>query len=167
MPVAAAGVWQPAYIGIGSNQDDPPARVREAFDALARLPQSQLHARSSLWSSAPFGPVAQDDFCNAVAGLVTLLPVDEFFAALRALESGLGRVPPRERWGPRRIDLDLLAFGAVKLDSPELVLPHAGIVERNFVLYPLAEIAPSLQLPGLGTVAELAARVSTAGIRKL
>jgi 2-amino-4-hydroxy-6-hydroxymethyldihydropteridine diphosphokinase len=168
MPAAALeALWHPAYIGVGSNQDDPPARVREALAALAELPQSQLHARSSLWISKPFGPVAQDDFCNAAAALLTRLPVHEFFAALRALEARLGRTPPRERWGPRRIDLDLLAFAAERIDSAELVLPHPGIVERNFVLYPLAEIAPALQLPGLGTVAELAARVSTAGIRQL
>lgn len=160
-------LWRPAYVGIGSNLDDPPARVREAIAALAELPQSRLLARSSLWHSSPFGPVPQADFCNAVVALLTTLAVREFFTALRALEARLGRTPPRERWGPRRIDLDLLAMAGEQVNRADLVLPHPGIVERNFVLYPLAEIAPDLQLPGLGRVAELAARVSTQGLRRL
>jgi len=159
-------LWRPAYVGIGSNLDDPPARVRAALAALAELPGARLIASSSLWWSAPFGPVVQPDFCNAVAALLTTLEAREFFASLRGLETRLGRTPPRERWGPRRIDLDLLAFAGERSVYPDLVLPHPGIVERNFVLYPLAEIAPDLQLPGLGRVAELAARTSTQGIRR-
>ena len=90
-----------------------------------------------------------------------------FFGALRSLEGALGREPPRVRWGPRRIDLDLLLFDAERLDSPELTLPHPGIVQRNFVLYPLLEVAPELNVPGCGRVAELAARVDAAGIWRL
>ena len=77
------------------------------------------------------------------------------------------REPPRVRWGARRIDLDLLLFDAERLDSPELTLPHPGIVQRNFVLYPLLEVAPGLNVPGRGSVAELAARVDSAGIWRL
>jgi 2-amino-4-hydroxy-6-hydroxymethyldihydropteridine diphosphokinase len=102
-----------------------------------------------------------------VAGLLTQLSAEEFFGALRALESALGRAPPRVRWGARLIDLDLLLFGARQLDSPGLTLPHPGIVQRNFVLYPLQQVAPGLYVPGHGWVNELAARADPAGIWRL
>lgn len=159
--------WYPAYVGVGSNLDDPATQVQRALVALAGLPQSRLLRRSSLYGSKPMGPAAQPDFVNAVAALLTQLEVMEFFAQLRQLERALGRTPPRERWGPRRIDLDLLLFAQLHLDSEQLRLPHPGIVERNFVLYPLAEVAPELPVPGCGLVAELASRVSPAGIWRL
>jgi 2-amino-4-hydroxy-6-hydroxymethyldihydropteridine diphosphokinase len=156
--------WIPAYVGLGSNLDEPRTQIGRALDALAELPGSRLVLRSRLYGSKPFGPVPQPDFVNAVAGLLTTLDADAWFAALRALEPRLGRVPPRERWGPRAIDLDLLLFGSERRDAGELLLPHPGIVERNFVLYPLADIAPDLTIPGRGRVRELAARVSPQGI---
>lgn len=160
-------LWNPAYVGIGSNLDEPAVQVRGALTALAGMTQTRLLRQSSLFGSRPLGPAAQPDFVNAVAGLLTLLPAGAFFSALRALESALGRKPPRVRWGPRRIDLDLLVFGALRLDSAELTLPHPGIVQRNFVLYPLLEVAPELDVPGAGRVAELVARVDSTGIRRL
>jgi 2-amino-4-hydroxy-6-hydroxymethyldihydropteridine diphosphokinase len=156
--------WIPAYVGLGSNLDEPRTQIGRALNALADLPGSRLVLRSRLYGSKPFGPVPQPDFVNAVAGLLTTLDADAFFAALRALEPQLGRVPPRQRWGPRAIDLDLLLFGSERRDAGELLLPHPGIVERNFVLYPLADIAPDLTIPGRGRVRELAARVSPEGI---
>lgn len=160
-------LWHPAYVGLGSNLDDPAAQVRRALAALAEMPATRLVRRSSLYGSKPLGPVAQPDFVNAVAGLLTQLEVADFFARLRELERSLGRAPPRERWGPRRIDLDLLQFAQLRLDSEQLRLPHPGIVERSFVLYPLAEVAPELPVPGCGLVAELVARVSSEGIWRL
>ena len=109
----------------------------------------------------------QQDACNRGFGLLTQLDMAAFFAALRALESALGREPTRVRWGPRRIDLDLLLFDAERLDGAELTLPHPGIVQRNFVLYPLLEVAPELNVPDHGRVAELAARVGAAGMWRL
>jgi 2-amino-4-hydroxy-6-hydroxymethyldihydropteridine diphosphokinase len=159
--------WLPAYIGLGSNLDDPPARVRAALRALGQLPDTLLVCCSSLFGSRPLGPVSQPDFCNAVAGLLTQQPLMVFFRALRALELQLGREPPRERWGPRLIDLDLLAFGSEQHAGAELTVPHPGIVQRNFVLYPLAEIAPDLLIPGLGRVAGLARQVTGEGIWRL
>jgi 2-amino-4-hydroxy-6-hydroxymethyldihydropteridine diphosphokinase len=156
--------WVPAYVGLGSNLDGPRAQVERALVELGRLAGTRLVLRSRLYGSKPFGPVAQPDYVNAVAGLLTTLDADAFFGALRALESRLGRVAPRERWGPRAIDLDLLVFGTEQRATGELVLPHPGIVERNFVLYPLADIAPELTIPGRGRVRELAARVSPEGI---
>ena len=160
-------LWHPAYVGIGSNLDEPAGQVGRALAALADMPQSRLVAQSALFGSRPMGPAEQPDFVNAVAGLLTQMPAAAFFAALRTLERALGREPPRVRWGARRIDLDLLLFGALRLDSPELTLPHPGIVQRNFVLYPLLEVAPGLDVPGCGRVADLAARVDRAGIWRL
>lgn len=156
--------WQPAYVGVGSNLDDPRAQVLHALDRLAMLPESRVVLRSPLYGSKPLGPVTQPDFVNAAVALLTQLDVGRFFAALRELERELGRTPPRERWGPRVIDLDLLAFGREQRVSAELTLPHPGIAQRNFVLYPLADIAAELQLPGVGRVAQLRARVPPAGL---
>ena len=159
--------WQPAYVGVGSNLEDPRAQVLAAFERLKHLPQTRLVSTSSLYRSRPFGPVAQPDFVNAVAGILTQLEPPELLKALHAIESAMGRPGRHERWGPRIIDLDLIAHGRERRKEPELTVPHPGIVERNFVLYPLAEIAPDLVLPGLGRVADLAAAVTTEGIARL
>ena len=154
----------PAYVGIGSNLRDPASQVRGAFAALAALPRTLLVRRSSLYGSRPMGPVAQPDFCNAVAGLLTELDATELFTALRGIERQMGREPAPQRWGPRVIDLDLLVYGEQRRSDAELTLPHPGIAERNFVLRPLADVAPDLQIPGLGRVAELAARQPSEGL---
>src|SRR5580700_4187971 len=109
-------LWRPAYVGIGSNLDDPASQVRRALAALPGLPHTRLVLNSSLYGSKPMGPAAQPDFVNAVAGLLTQLEAPAFFLALRALELALGREPPRVRWGARRIDLDLLLFAAQRLE---------------------------------------------------
>ena len=157
----------PAYVGIGSNLRDPEAQVRAALAALASLPRTPLLRCSSLYGSRPMGPVAQPDFCNAVAALLTELDADALFAALRALERQLGREPSRERWGPRVIDLDLLVYGEERRAGADLTLPHPGLAERNFVLQPLCEIAPDLIVPGLGRVGTLAAQVPTTGLWRM
>jgi 2-amino-4-hydroxy-6-hydroxymethyldihydropteridine diphosphokinase len=126
--------WIPAYVGLGSNLQDPPRQVGTALAALADLPATRLVCRSRLYGSRPLGPVAQADFCNAAAGLLTQLDADALLAALRALETALGREPVRERWGPRVIDLDLLIYGDERRDSAALTLPHPGVPERSFVL---------------------------------
>jgi 2-amino-4-hydroxy-6-hydroxymethyldihydropteridine diphosphokinase len=160
-------VWQPAYIGIGSNLGDPRWQVERALNELTQLPRSCCLMRSRLYSSQPFGPVAQPDYVNAAAGLLTRLSASELLEALRALEAAFGRPAQHERWGPRVLDLDLLAFARERRAQPQLTLPHPGIVERNFVLYPLADIAPDLELPGLGRVTELKGRITSAGLTLL
>jgi 2-amino-4-hydroxy-6-hydroxymethyldihydropteridine diphosphokinase len=160
-------LWHPAYVGVGSNLDRPAWQVRRALERLAGLPESHLLRQSSLYRSRPLGPVAQPDFVNAAAGILTRLEAPALFARLRELELSLGRSAPRERWGPRRIDLDLLVYGALRLEGGELTLPHPGIAARNFVLYPLAEVAPDLEVPGLGRVAALRERVDAGGIWRL
>jgi 2-amino-4-hydroxy-6-hydroxymethyldihydropteridine diphosphokinase len=159
--------WQPAYIGVGSNLEDPRAQVLTALERLGKLPRTRLVLASRLYRSRPFGPVAQPDFVNAVAGILTQLEPPALLKELKAIESSMGRPTRHERWGPRIIDLDLIAHGDERRNEAELTLPHPGIVDRNFVLYPLADISPDLELPGLGRVADLAATVTAEGITLL
>jgi len=155
--------WSPAYVGLGSNVADPQAQVRRALAALGGLPSTRLVAASPLYRTRPFGPVVQDDFINAVAGLLTQLPAPQLLVALQALEAAQGRVRG-ERWGPRTLDLDLLVYGSQRIDLPGLAVPHPGIAERGFVLRPLADIAPGLDVPGVGNVARLLARLPSDGV---
>lgn len=159
--------WRPAYVGLGSNLGDSAARVREAFDRLASLQSSRLVARSSLYRTPPFGPVVQPDFTNAVAGLLTTLEPHVLLDALREIERSMGRTTPRERWGPREIDLDLLVYSSISLADERLTVPHPGLIERAFVLVPLAEIAPALFVPGKARVAELLRRVDSSVIIRM
>ncbi|MGK0674053.1 MAG: 2-amino-4-hydroxy-6-hydroxymethyldihydropteridine diphosphokinase [Halothiobacillaceae bacterium] len=148
-----------AYIGLGSNLNDPVGQVRRALGVIAALPESRLVAASRLYRSPPMGPIDQPEYINAVAALQTELVPYDLLRALQAIEQDFGRVRLR-RWGERVIDLDLLLYDNLHLDSPELILPHPGIGERAFVLCPLAELAPDLVIPGLGPLADLlAARV--------
>lgn len=146
-----------AYVGIGSNLDDPVAQVRRAFAELAELPQSRLLGRSPLYRSAPLGPADQPDYVNAVACLETSLAPYSLLARLQAIERVHRRVRGR-RWGPRTLDLDLLLYGELTQDDPALVLPHPRLHERAFVLYPLADLAPDLVIPGQGELAALRRR---------
>jgi len=159
--------WQPAYVGAGSNLSNPRSQVRAALARLAQLPSTRVPLISALYASRPLGPIAQPDYVNAAAGLLTQLAPQALFEELKAIEAAMGRPAEHERWGPRIIDLDLLAYGRERSVDPQLTLPHPGIVERNFVLYPLAEIAPDLELPGLGRVAELKGRVTSEGLALL
>jgi len=156
--------WTPAYIGLGSNLDDPVDQVRRAFDELAALPGCRLVACSRLYRSDPVGCTDQPRFVNAAAGLLTGSTARELLAALKHIEAGHGRRRDGDRWGPRTLDLDLLAFGRACIEEAGLRVPHPGIASRSFVLQPLAEIAPDLQLPGQGTVARLAAACDTRGL---
>lgn len=152
--------WWPAYIGIGSNLGDPVAAVRGAFELLAGLPETRVLLRSPLYRSAPVGPQDQPHFVNAAAGLLTRLAAADLLRNLQSLEDAAGRERGGERWGPRTLDLDLLAFSTQVIDAPGITVPHPRIAERNFVLLPLSEIAPSLVIPGRGSVSLLAAAVS-------
>lgn len=162
-----AGWLNPAYVALGSNLDDPRAQVERALDALAGIRDSRLVLRSSLYRTRPFGPVEQPDFINATAGLLTPFSPTELLTELQSLEILLGRERPAVRWGPRRIDLDLLVHGTDRRDEPGLTLPHPGIADRAFVLVPLAEIAPDLMVPALGRVRALLARVDRSGVERI
>ena len=159
--------WHPAYVALGSNLSDPARQVENAMDALAGMADTRLVSRSSLWKSQPLGPSDQPDFVNAVAGLLTTAAPQAFLAALKAIERRLGRTLPVVRWGPRVIDLDLLLYGDRQAEEPDLTLPHAGLHQRNFVLYPLAEIAAELWVPGRGRVRTLKRRAAGDGLERL
>lgn len=147
--------WYPAYVGLGSNLGRPRRQLQSALDRLAELRATRLVSCSSYYRSAPFGGVEQPDFVNAVAALLTQIGPGELLRTLLAIEQQHGRTRDGVRWGPRTLDLDLLAHGSSRIEEPGLTLPHPGIAERNFVLLPLQEIAPELVLPGLGRVASL------------
>jgi 2-amino-4-hydroxy-6-hydroxymethyldihydropteridine diphosphokinase len=159
--------WRPAYIGVGSNVDGPRAQVLKAIEALRALPETKVVLVSPLYETKPFGPVKQPDFVNAVVGALTQLEARALLDALKRIEVSFGRPAVHEKWGPRVLDLDLLVLGRERLAEGNLTVPHPGIPERNFVLYPLADIAPDLDVPGLGKVAGLKARVASDGVRRL
>lgn len=144
-----------AYIGLGSNLEQPERQILNALDRLEALVETRLLRYSSLYRSAAYGPVEQPEFVNAVAAIATRLAPLALLECLKGIEREQGRSPEGERWGPRIIDLDLLVFGDGTVDEPNLKVPHPGIAERNFVLLPLREIAPHLVIPGLGPVADL------------
>ncbi|MEL7449389.1 MAG: 2-amino-4-hydroxy-6-hydroxymethyldihydropteridine diphosphokinase [Pseudomonadota bacterium] len=160
-------VWWPAYVGIGSNLDEPLTQVVRAFRWLGELPECQLRLRSSCYASPPMGPADQPDYVNAVAGVLTQLGPEALLGRLQQLEARAGRVRDGERWGPRVLDLDLLVFAGRQASTDTLVLPHPGIAERPFVTLPLAEIAPTLTIPGLGSAASLAYRHAGLEIRRI
>ena len=138
-----------AYIGIGSNLEDPRAQVLRAFDELAHLPDTRVTARSSLYRTAPVGHAAQPDFINAVAALDTQLPAETLLRELQSLEARHHRKRSFPN-APRTLDLDLLLYGDAQIDKPGLSVPHPRMHERAFVLQPLVEIAPQVQIPQRG-----------------
>ncbi len=154
-----------AYIGLGSNLDDPQRRIEHALEALDRLPLTRRLARSPLYASQPVGPQDQPDFVNAVACLATRLSPLALLDQLQALEQSHRRRRQRH-WGPRTLDLDLLLFDDRRLDLPRLRVPHPAMAERAFVLVPLSDIAPRLTLGGT-PVDQLAARLEHTGLRRL
>ena len=160
-------MWTPAYVALGSNLDDPPVQVRAAARAIAAISGVAALQTSPLYLSAPLGGLAQPDYVNAVVGFLTTLSAGQLFEQLQGLEAKLGRIRMPGRWAPRRIDLDLLVYGEQKLVRERLTLPHPGIVSRNFVLYPLSDIAPTLEIPGLGPVNRLRAALGEQGLRRL
>ena len=158
--------WVPAYIAIGGNLQGPRQQVLSAFDRIALLPRTRLEARSPLYRARPMGPQDQPEFVNAAAGVLTQLPPRALLQALLQIERAMGR-DRRERWGPRSIDLDLIWHLDGPVDEPGLQVPHPGVSDRNFVLYPLADIAPDIRIPGHGWVSELKARVGGEGLTRM
>jgi len=163
-----------AYVGLGSNLAGPETQLRTALAELDALPQSRCLAHSSLYRSppmlAPGQPDTQPDYLNAVAALETGLGPVELLAALQSLENRHRRQRAK-RWGARTLDLDLLLFGEEIIDLPELTVPHPGLYERNFVLYPLAELVTeqteSMHIPGRGALADLLAVCPRGELKKL
>lgn len=152
-----------AFVALGGNLGDTRAYLRQALDRLACLPDSRLLGHSRFYRTPPWGVREQPAFLNAAAVLDTGLAPHALLDALLDIERAAGRVRDGERWGPRTLDLDLLHVDGMALHDERLTLPHPRIAERAFVLLPLAELAPDLELPGQGRVEALLAAVDTAG----
>lgn len=156
-----------AYIGLGSNLADPIGQIRAARFALSRLPETRERAFSGLYRNPPMGPAGQPDYVNAVMAVETRLDAESLLAELQRIETQQGRVRTGERWGARTLDLDLLLYGRQRIATPTLTVPHPGVAERAFVVYPLLEIAPDLDIPGLGPIQDLAKHISSASLTRL
>ena len=148
------------YIGLGSNLKTPTTQIQRALDALDHLPCTLLQRASDCYQSKPLGNMAQPDYINAVAALVTSLSAYELLNACQHIEAQQGRKRPAPRWAARSLDLDILLYGAHTLATSELHIPHPQLAYRHFVLYPLYTIAPALQLPGPYSLSELLSRHS-------
>lgn len=154
------------YIGLGSNLHNPVHQVQTAFAALSQLSAAGSAQLSGLYRSTAVGPAGQPDYINAVARLVTTLSPIELLQALQSIEQQQLRMRG-ERWGPRTIDLDLLLYGEVNLNTPRLKVPHPYLKQRSFVLAPLQDLNPLLQLPDGASVPELLAQIDCRGTVKL
>lgn len=149
-----------AFIGLGSNLGDRAGALRGAVRALDSVAGLRVVAASSCYETEPVGGPHQADYLNAVVEVETSLDPRALLDACHAIEDALGRDRSAEvRWGPRAIDLDLLVVGDLTVDEPGLQVPHPRLRERAFVLVPLAEVAPDLEVPGLGPVRDLAGRL--------
>jgi len=154
------------YIGMGSNLSAPAQQLRSAIDALAQLPHTELAGVSSFYQSDSLLP-GQPRYTNAVAALNSRLPPLDLLDALQAIENDQGR-ERNERWGPRTLDLDVLLFGDRLIDEPRLKVPHYHMQARAFVLYPLAELAPSdLQLADGRSLQAMLAACPFVGLERL
>lgn len=168
MSDAAACAPVVAAVGLGGNLGDAAATLREALQALDRLPATRLLRASPLYRTPAWGNTDQPDFVNAAALLETTLPPRALLDALLEVERRFGR--RREagtHWGPRELDLDLLLYGGAVLDEPGLRVPHPHLHERAFALLPLARIAPEMAVPGRGRVDALLAAVDANGCSEI
>lgn len=159
-----------AYVGLGSNLEKPHRQIRLAKQALTQLPGTHVVAESGLYSSKPLAPpsgaIVQADFFNAVVKIETRLEPHDLLDHLQRIEHAQGRVRT-QRWGPRTIDLDILLFDHLQIDDERLTLPHAGIGQRAFVLYPLCSIDDSLEIPGHGMLSVLIEHCTQNGLQYL
>jgi 2-amino-4-hydroxy-6-hydroxymethyldihydropteridine diphosphokinase len=154
------------YLGLGSNLSDPRRQLQQAISALEGIPKTRVLAVSSLYRSRPMGPQDQPEYINAVAGLETDLEPEALLDALQAIEHDQGRVRGRH-WGARTLDLDILLYGDEVISTERLSVPHPGLHQREFVLYPLYELAPDLVIPERGPVSSLYRRCDPKGIERL
>lgn len=155
------------YIGLGANLNEPHGQVLRALETISGLTKTKLLAQSSFYQSTPMGPQDQSDYINAVVKIETHFSAIALLDQLQAIEQNQGRVRKDERWGPRTLDLDILLFNNDTINLPRLTVPHYGMKQRNFVLIPLAEIAPDLILPDTTLLSDLVEKIDKQGIQKL
>lgn len=161
-----SGAIQRAYIGLGSNLEDPVQQVQRALCELDSIPGSHVIDASPLYLTPPLGPAGQPDYVNAVARLDTGLDGLALLRQLQVIENRHGRVRG-ERWGARTLDLDLLLLGSQVIDLPDLRVPHPEMHKRPFVLVPLSDLDPDLVLPGVGPLNELLGSPEDHGMKRL
>lgn len=152
-----------AYIGLGSNLDDPRQQLQRALQALADMPSSTVLNASPFYRSAPLAGMAQNDYCNAVAAVSTTLLPSSLLQQLQQIENNQGRVR-FERWASRTLDLDLLLYDNAVIHTADLQVPHYALHERPFVVFPLLDIAPDLKLPDGTALRDLAEQLSREGL---
>lgn len=154
------------YIGLGSNLADPEQQILSAIEDIAAMKDTTLTQQSSLYSSPPMGPQDQPDYINAVVSIDTPLSAHQLLDALQQIEQQHGRIRKRH-WGERTLDLDILLFADKVIEDERLSIPHPGMASRAFVLYPLAEIAPELNIPGMGELKALLEQCPREGLEQL
>jgi 2-amino-4-hydroxy-6-hydroxymethyldihydropteridine diphosphokinase len=155
------------YIGIGSNLGDSERQTANAFEAISNLEGTRLLKTSSLYASKPMGPQDQPDYINAVCLIETTLKPHSLLKQLQGIELDYGRERKGDRWGPRTLDLDILLYGSQHIDTADLIIPHYGMAEREFVMVPLFEIAPTMVMKDGKPIANWVANCSLDGLRRL
>src|SRR4051794_23796555 len=145
------------YLGLGSNLDDPKAQLEAAIAALAKMPRTEVLRKSRTYVSKPWGKLDQPDFLNMVVEIRTGLAPHTLLRHAKRIEQEQGRIES-ERWGPRQLDIDILLFGERTIDTADLVVPHPRMWERAFVLRPLADLRPDMNLPAGQLIADMLAR---------
>jgi 2-amino-4-hydroxy-6-hydroxymethyldihydropteridine diphosphokinase len=154
------------YIGVGGNLADPLATVISAIEHLKKLPDSQFIEASPLYQSKPMGPADQPDYINVVVSIDTQLPPLDLLDKTQQIENDHGRVRKDNRWGPRTLDLDILLYGQQFINNERLQVPHYGMREREFVLYPLYDLQPNLAFTDGCKLAQLLTTISLNGMTK-
>lgn len=155
------------YIILGSNLDSPENQVNSAIKAISEIPQTTLITQSSWYRTRPMGPQDQPDYLNVAVAVDTTLAPEELLNNTQAIELAQGRVRKEgNRWGPRTLDLDIMLFGDDVIQTERLTVPHYGLKVREFMLYPLAELAPDLRFPDGELLADRLALVPENGMEK-
>jgi len=156
-----------AWLGLGSNLQEPVAQLQQALRRLGETTGLKVLRTSSFYRTPPWGDEQQDDFINAVVQIETSLDPIPLLHVLQSIENVMGRQRSGRRWGPRKIDIDLLLYGKQQIQSAELEIPHPRMFERAFVLKPLSELDADLEITGHGTVGELLQDLDCRGIFQL
>lgn len=155
------------FIGLGSNLDDPLSQLKKAIEYLKQHEMLNVINISNFYSSPPMGPQDQPDFINAVVEIATSLSAEQLLDELQKIEYQQGR-ERKQHWGARTLDLDILLYGSEVINTERLIVPHRGISERNFVLYPLNDLVEkNFKIPELGKISELLAACPMIGITRL
>lgn len=155
------------YVGIGSNLGDRVRHIQDACEQLIQVSGIEQLKCSPLYETTPMGPAAQPDYANAVCRFTTSLEAHALLDELQAIEAMHGRERSAERWSARPLDLDLLLYGDSRIATQRLQVPHPGMPKRSFVLQPLFDLMPGLQIPGVGALADLLIEAESFGIRRL